>query len=128
MSGGLAAISDVPKTTVYELAKHINRREKVIPQIIIDKAPSAELKPNQKDSDTLPPYEVLDEILYHLLDEGLANDEIAALGFDAKTVSWTIDAIRRSEYKRRQAPPGLKITSRAFGVGWRMPIAAEYEK
>ena len=126
MAGGLAVISDVPKTMVYELAGFINRDEDVIPLEIIERAPSAELKPDQTDQDTLPPYEVLDAILHYYIEDGLSADEIAGKGPDAETVSWVIRAINRNEYKRRQAPPGLKITSKAFGVGRRMPIAAKY--
>ncbi|HEX5131744.1 MAG TPA: NAD+ synthase [Candidatus Krumholzibacteria bacterium] len=126
MSGGLALISDVPKTTVYRLAEMFNREAIVIPRSIIDKAPSAELRPDQKDVDTLPPYEILDPILDLHIEDGLGAAEIAARGYDPTTVAWVIDAVRRNEYKRRQAAPGLKVTSKAFGVGRRFPIAARY--
>jgi NAD+ synthase (glutamine-hydrolysing) len=126
MSGGLSVISDVPKTMVYRLAAHINRTGEVIPPAIIEKAPSAELRPNQTDQDTLPPYDVLDGILHLYVEEGLSEDEMVRKGFDAKTVRWTIRTVNRSEYKRRQAAPGLRVTSKAFGVGRRMPIAARY--
>jgi NAD+ synthase (glutamine-hydrolysing) len=126
MTGGLAVISDVPKTMVYELAHYINEGKEVIPQNIIEKAPSAELKPDQRDQDTLPPYEILDRILHYYMEDGQSADEIKALGFDAETVEWVVRAVQKSEYKRRQAPPGLKVTTRAFGIGRRMPIAAKH--
>jgi len=94
---------------------------------IIEKPPSAELRPEQKDQDTLPPYEILDRILYYYLDRGCSPDEIISKGFDADIVEWVVRAVDRSEYKRRQAPPGLKVTTKAFGIGRRMPIAAKYE-
>ncbi|HET6348917.1 MAG TPA: NAD+ synthase [Candidatus Krumholzibacteria bacterium] len=126
MSGGLALISDVPKTSVYRLAALINRDREVIPRTTIDKVPSAELRPDQKDSDSLPPYEVLDPILDLHLEEGCSADEIVARGYDRATVEWVVRAVRVNEYKRRQAAPGLKITSKAFGVGRRFPVAARY--
>ena len=126
MSGGLCVLADVPKTTVYALANHINRRREIIPVPIIQKPPSAELHPNQTDQDTLPPYDVLDAIIAGYVDEGLSADQIVAAGHDRKTVEWVVQAVNRNEYKRRQAAPGLKVTSRAFGTGWRMPIAARY--
>ena len=127
MSGGLSVISDVPKTMVYELAGYINRQSPVIPQEIINKAPTAELKENQTDQDTLPPYEVLDQILYYYLDEQYSVEDILALDFDPEMVNWVTWAVDRNEYKRRQASPGLKVTSKAFGSGRRMPIAAKFE-
>ena len=126
MSGGLGVIADVPKTMVYELARHMNREREVIPGAIIDKAPSAELRPGQCDQDSLPPYETLDRILELSIDEGRSTEEIVAEGFDAGTVRWVLGAIAATEYKRRQAAPGLKVTSKAFGTGRRMPIAARY--
>ena len=126
MSGGLCVISDLPKTMVYELARFINRQEELIPQEIIAKLPSAELRPNQCDQDTLPPYEVLDQIINLYLNERCSEREIIERVFDAETVRWVIRAIDRNEYKRRQAPPGIKITNKAFGIGRRMPIAAKY--
>jgi NAD+ synthase (glutamine-hydrolysing) len=126
MSGGLAVISDVPKTLVYRLAKYINQKREIIPTEIINKLPSAELKPDQKDQDTLPPYEILDSILNYYLDEGYSSDEILNLDYDENIVKWIINAINRNEYKRRQAAPGLKVTPKAFGIGRRMPIAAKY--
>jgi NAD+ synthase (glutamine-hydrolysing) len=123
MSGGLSVIADVPKTMVYDLANYLNRDREIIPRAIIEKAPSAELKPDQKDQDFLPPYEVLDEILHYYVEEGWSADRIIAQGFVAETVQWVIRTVDRNEYKRRQAAPGLKVTSKAFGVGRRIPIA-----
>ena len=127
MSGGLAVISDVPKTMIYALARYINRREEVIPAAILSKAPSAELRPDQKDQDTLPPYEILDQVLEYYINDGLGWQDIVDRGFDPEVVRWIIRAVDRNEYKRRQAAPGLKITSKAFGSGRRMPIAARYQ-
>ena len=126
MAGGLAVISDVPKTMVYELARWVNRDREIIPMSTIDKPPSAELKPNQKDQDTLPPYEVLDEILRLYIEDNLSARDIIAHGFDEKTVRWVQRRVDLNEYKRQQAPPGLRVTTRAFGVGRRMPIAQKY--
>ncbi len=126
MSGGLAVISDVPKTMVYKIALYINREKEIIPEAIIKKPPSAELKPNQLDQDTLPPYEILDPILQLYIEEGLSRDEIITQGFKPEVVNWVIKTVNRNEYKRRQAPPGLKVTSKAFGLGRRMPIAAKF--
>jgi NAD+ synthase (glutamine-hydrolysing) len=127
MSGGLSVISDVPKTMVYELAGYINRQSPIIPQEIINKAPTAELKENQTDQDTLPPYEMLDKILHYYLDEHYSLEDMLRLDFDPETVSWVIRTVDRNEYKRRQGPPGLKVTSKAFGTGRRMPIAAKFD-
>ena len=127
MSGGLSVISDVPKTMVYELAGYINRQNPVIPLEIINKAPSAELRENQTDQDTLPPYDILDQILHLYLDEHRSLQDILQLNFDPKIVKWVIRAVDRNEYKRRQAVPGLKVTTKAFGSGRRMPIAAKFE-
>ena len=126
MAGGLTVISDVPKTMVYELARWINREKEIIPRSTIEKPPSAELKPNQKDQDTLPPYEVLDEILRLYVEENLSARDIIGRGFDEKTVRWVQRRVDLNEYKREQAAPGLKVTSRAFGLGRRMPIAQKY--
>ena len=126
MAGGLAVISDVPKTTLYELARWVNRKREIIPTSTIEKAPSAELKPNQKDQDTLPPYDVLDEILQLYVEENLSARDIIARGFDEKTVRWVQRRVDLNEYKREQAAPGLKVTSRAFGMGRKMPIAQKY--
>ena len=127
MSGGLSVISDVPKTMVYELAQYINAQTPVIPLEIINKAPSAELRENQTDQDTLPPYDILDRILHYYLDERQSLKDILQLNFDPETVKWVIRAVDRNEYKRRQAVPGLKVTSKAFGSGRRIPIAAKFE-
>jgi NAD+ synthetase len=127
MSGGLAVLSDVPKTMVYRLAEWVNRDGEVVPASIIEKTPSAELRPGQKDSDTLPSYDTLDEILDRYIERGESRDAICGAGFDAATVDWVLSAVRRNEYKRRQAAPGLKVTSKAFGAGRRFPVAARYE-
>ncbi|MGQ9678129.1 MAG: NAD+ synthase [bacterium] len=124
MSGALAVLGDVPKTTVYQLARHINREKEIIPTAIIEKPPSAELRPNQKDQDTLPPYEILDPIISRYFDEGLSPEEIVQQGFASETVMWVIENINRNEYKRRQAPPVIKVTTRL--AGRRLPIAARY--
>jgi NAD+ synthetase len=126
MCGGLAVISDVPKTMVYELAEWINRDREIIPRATIDKPPSAELKPDQRDQDTLPPYEVLDPILQLYVEEQLSGAEIIARGFDEKTVRWVVRRVDLNEYKRAQAVPGLKVTGRAFGVGRKMPVAQRF--
>jgi len=126
MAGGLAVISDVPKTTLYELARWLNRNREIIPISTIEKPPSAELKPNQKDQDTLPPYNILDEILQLYVEENLSARDIIARGFDEKTVRWVQRRVDLNEYKREQAAPGLKVTSRAFGMGRKMPIAHRY--
>lgn len=128
MSGGLAVISDVPKTMVYQLAQYINRTSEIIPNETMEKAPSAELRPNQQDIDTLPKYEVLDEILQYYVNEGDSIHEILRKSNNPDNVKWAIHAVNRNEYKRRQAPPGLKVTPKAFGVGRRMPIAAKYDE
>ncbi|MGQ9688009.1 MAG: NAD+ synthase [Desulfobaccales bacterium] len=127
MSGGLSVIGDVPKTMVYDLARYINRHREIIPLSIIEKAPSAELRPNQKDQDTLPPYDLLDRIIQLYLVEAHSFEEIVDRGFDPDTVRWVLRAIDVNEYKRRQAAPALKVTSKAFGMGRRLPIAARYE-
>jgi NAD+ synthetase len=126
MAGGLAVISDVPKTMVYDFARWMNREREIIPASTIDKPPSAELKPDQKDQDTLPPYPVLDEILRLYVEENLSASDIATKGFEEQTVRWVQRRVDLNEYKREQAAPGIKVTSRAFGVGRRMPIAQNY--
>jgi NAD+ synthetase len=126
MSGGLAVISDVPKTMVYELSGLVNAEKEWIPKRIIEKAPSAELKPNQKDQDDLPPYEILDAVLKGYIEDLKSPDELVQMGFDKKLVENVISKVVRSEYKRQQAAPGLKVTSKAFGYGRRYPIAQRY--
>ena len=127
MSGGLAPISDLPKGMVYDLARHFNRQREIIPSATLTKEPSAELRPDQKDQDSLPPYELLDRVLELYIDQGLDVETIAAREkFPLETVTWIVNAVNRNEYKRRQAPPGLKVTSKAFGCGRRMPIAARF--
>jgi NAD+ synthase (glutamine-hydrolysing) len=123
MAGGLAVISDVPKTMVYQLAGYINRKREIIPHNTIVRAPTAELRPNQTDQDTLPEYEVLDGILKLRVEEQRSVDEIVARGYDRVTVMRVVRMIHANEYKRRQAATGLKVTTRAFGTGRRMPIA-----
>jgi NAD+ synthetase len=126
MNGGLAVISDVPKTMVYRIAKWVNCEREIIPTSSITKAPSAELRPNQTDQDSLPPYEVLDAILEEYVVNLKTTRDIIAMGFDEATVKRVVRLIDFSEYKRRQAAPGLKVTSKAFGVGRRIPIAQRY--
>ena len=127
MCGGLAVISDVPKTMVYELAKWVNREGEVIPRATIQKPPSAELRPDQKDEDSLPPYEVLDDILERYVVGSESINQIVGAGFDDGTVRRIACLIDLNEYKRRQAAPGLKVTSKAFGVGRRIPVAQRYK-
>ena len=126
MAGGLAVISDVPKTMIYQLARWMNRDREIIPKSTIEKPPSAELKPNQKDQDTLPPYEILDQVLQLYVEENLSARDVIERGFDEKTVRWVQRRVDLNEYKREQAAPGLKVTSRAFGMGRKMPIAQRY--
>ena len=124
MCGGLAVISDVPKTLVYRLARYVNSRSPVIPRSTIEKPPSAELRPDQKDSDSLPPYEVLDTILEDYVEDNQSPDAIAAQhGYDPELVRKVVRMVDKSEYKRQQAAPGLKISEKAFGFGRRYPIA-----
>jgi len=127
MSGGLAVIADVPKTMVYRVARWLNasKGREIIPSATLTKAPSAELRPNQTDQDSLPPYEILDDILQRHIEHHQSADEIIAAGFDAATVRRVLMLVRTAEFKRKQAAPGLKVTDRAFGTGWRMPIAAK---
>jgi len=126
MAGGLAVIKDVPKTLVYKLSGYRNSLRQVIPERVFTKAPTAELKPGQKDQDTLPPYETLDAILKAYVEEDKDLAKIIALGFDQETVSKTIGMVDKNEYKRRQSPPGIKITPKAFGRDRRMPITNKY--
>jgi NAD+ synthase (glutamine-hydrolysing) len=128
MVGGLAVISDVPKTLVYRLSRYVNSRRAVIPEASITKPPSAELRPGQMDSDSLPPYEVLDRILEEYVGNLKSAPEIAALtGYDGKVIEFVIGLINRSEYKRQQAAPGIRISTKAFGIGRRFPIAARHQ-
>lgn len=137
MNGGLAVIADVPKTRVYSICHWLNQCPEIIsnylgknigeiiPENVLTKAPSAELKPGQVDQDSLPAYEILDDILHRLVEKHESEAEIAAAGHDPETIARVIKLVTRAEFKRRQAPPGLKVTDRAFGTGWRMPIAAK---
>jgi len=127
MSGGLAVISDVPKTMVYDLANYINKKTEVIPRAIIEKPPSAELKPDQVDQDTLPPYPILDKILHDYIEELYSVEEIIHSGFDRETVRWIARMVEKNEYKRKQAALGLKVTTKAFGIGRRIPIASKVD-
>ncbi len=127
MCGGLAVISDLPKTLVYKLAKWINRKKEIIPWETIEKAPSAELKPNQKDQDTLPDYEILDQILELYVDQSISVSSIIAKGYDKDLVKWIASRVEMNEWKRWQSAPGLRVTSKAFGVGRRIPIAHRYK-
>ncbi|HMB81111.1 MAG TPA: NAD+ synthase [Vicinamibacterales bacterium] len=126
MSGGLGVIADVPKTMVYKVSRWLNdaKGRAIIPEPILTKAPSAELRPDQTDQDSLPPYDVLDDILQRHIEQHQPAGEIVAAGFDPATVSRVLRLVRGAEFKRKQAAPGLKVTDRAFGTGWRMPIAA----
>lgn len=126
MCGGLSPLGDVYKLKVYSLARYINRSEEIIPNVIIDKAPSAELRPNQKDSDSLPEYSVLDEILYQYIEERKHASEIITQGYDQSTVYKVIGLVNRNEYKRFQAPPILRVSTKAFGQGRKMPLVAKY--
>lgn len=126
MNGGLAVISDVPKTRVFSLCHWLNRQREIIPNNILTKPPSAELKPGQLDQDSLPPYDILDDILERLIHRHESAQKIIRAGHDSATVHKVIKLVTRAEFKRKQAPPGLKITDRAFGTGWRMPIASRW--
>ena len=131
MAGGFAVIKDVPKTLVYQLAQYRNDHgspRNAIPQSVIEKAPSAELKPDQTDQDTLPPYDLLDGILKAYVEEDRSYADIVDMGFDSETVLRVIAMVDRNEYKRRQAPPGVKITPRAFGRDRRLPIVNRYRQ
>ena len=128
MAGGFAVLKDVPKTLVYDLSHYVNSRgpKPVIPDYIITRAPSAELRPDQRDQDTLPPYSVLDAILEAYIEKDMSAESIIEMGFPAETVRWVIHRVDSAEYKRRQSPPGIKITPRAFGRDRRMPITNKY--
>jgi len=127
MAGGFAPIKDCSKLLVYRLCAWRNAQSQVIPARVIERPPSAELRPGQKDTDSLPPYEVLDPILESFIEEDLSVDQIAARGFDRATVGRILDLVKRNEYKRRQAPPGVRVSSRAFGRDWRYPITSGYK-
>jgi NAD+ synthase (glutamine-hydrolysing) len=126
MAGGFAVLKDIFKTTVYELSRYRNLLGPAIPERVLEKPPSAELKPGQKDEDSLPPYEELDPILRGYVEEDLTPEELVAAGHRPETVARVIQLVDRSEYKRRQSPPGVKITPRAFGRDRRMPITNRY--
>jgi len=126
MCGGLAVISDLPKTLVYELARWINRKQEIIPNATMEKPPSAELRPNQTDQDSLPPYDQLDAVLALYIEENLPIREIVSRGYDEALVHRITSLVDRNEYKREQAAPGLKVTGRAFGMGRRLPIAQRF--
>lgn len=126
MNGGLSVLGDVYKTQVFELAKYINRNGELIPKNIITKPPSAELRPDQKDSDSLPDYDILDKILYKYIEERMGPKEIIAMGFDEALVNRILKLVNTNEYKRYQTPPILRISTKAFGMGRRMPIVAKY--
>ena len=126
MAGGFAPLKDCNKSLVYELARYRNRQTAAIPERVISRAPSAELRPDQKDTDSLPPYEVLDPILEAFIEDDLSVDQIAGAGFDRVTVGRILGMVKRNEYKRRQAPPGVRISRRAFGRDWRYPITSGY--
>ncbi|MBI5038164.1 MAG: NAD+ synthase [Nitrospirae bacterium] len=132
MAGGFAVIKDVPKTLVYELARYRNMRGQEglspIPERVLVKEPTAELRPGQKDTDSLPPYEILDPILHAYVEEDRSVKEITAMGYREETIARVVSMVDRSEYKRRQAPPGIKITPRAFGKDWRVPITNRYKR
>jgi NAD+ synthase (glutamine-hydrolysing) len=130
MAGGFSLLKDVPKTLVYELVDFVNKRGErpVIPEYIVTRPPSAELRPDQKDQDTLPPYSVLDEILEAYIEKDMSANAIAEAGFPAETVRWVVNRVDSAEYKRRQSAPGIKITSRAFGRDRRMPITNKYHR
>jgi len=126
MAGGFAPLKDCTKTLVYQLARYRNGLEPVIPERVLTRAPTAELRDNQKDSDSLPPYDVLDEILEAFIEKDFSVEQITALGFERATVVRVLQMVKRAEYKRRQAPPGVRVSSRAFGRDWRYPITSGY--
>jgi len=126
MAGGFAPLKDCSKTLVYELARYRNTVSKVIPERVITREPTAELRFNQKDTDSLPPYDILDPILEAFIERDLSVDQIAELGFDRQTVYEVLGMVKRNEYKRRQAPPGVRVSRRAFGKDWRYPITSGY--
>jgi NAD+ synthase (glutamine-hydrolysing) len=127
MAGGFGVLKDVTKTMVYRLCNYRNSLSKVIPERVINRAPSAELRPNQTDQDSLPPYDVLDAILEAYVEQDLSLTEIVAMNYSEADVRRVVSLIRHNEYKRRQSPPGIRITRRAFGKDWRYPVTAKYQ-
>jgi NAD+ synthase (glutamine-hydrolysing) len=127
MAGGFAPIKDCSKSLVYELARYRNTLGEAIPERVITRPPSAELRPHQKDTDSLPSYDILDPILSAFIEEDLSVAEITERGFDRKVVIRVLEMVKHNEYKRRQAPPGVRISSRAFGRDWRYPITSGYK-
>jgi len=128
MCGGLSVISDLPKTRVYEVSRWINREREIIPWPTIEKPPSAELRPDQQDQDTLPEYDILDGILELFVEQGKSVGEIVAAGYSEEVVCWVLRRVELNEWKRHQAAPGLKVTSKAFGMGRRMPIVQKFRE
>jgi NAD+ synthase (glutamine-hydrolysing) len=126
MNGGLSVLGDVYKTDVFRLARYINKDGEVIPENSITKPPSAELRPHQKDTDSLPEYDILDEILYQYIERRLGPKELVKMGFEKSIVDRILKLVNTSEYKRYQTPPILRVSSKAFGMGRRMPIVARY--
>jgi NAD+ synthase (glutamine-hydrolysing) len=126
MAGGFAPLKDCTKTLVYQLANYRNGISPAIPERVIARPPTAELRDNQKDSDSLPPYDVLDAILEAFIEKDFSVEQITALGFDRPTVVRVLEMVKRAEYKRRQAPPGVRVSGRAFGRDWRYPITSGY--
>lgn len=127
MAGSISVIGDVYKSKAYDLARYINRNKEIIPKNTIEKAPSAELRPDQKDSDSLPPYDLLDQVLFHYIEEEKSKEEIVALGFDESLVNRVVKLVNNAEFKRYQAPPILRISPKAFGPGRSMPLVAVYQ-
>jgi NAD+ synthase (glutamine-hydrolysing) len=126
MCGGLSVIGDLYKTEIFELCNYINRNQEIIPIHILQKEPSAELRPNQKDSDSLPAYEILDQIIYYYIEERLGPQQIIQKGFEAQLVQKTLRMINMNEWKRWQAPPVIRLSKKAFGPGRRVPISGKY--
>jgi NAD+ synthase (glutamine-hydrolysing) len=127
MAGGFAPLKDCSKTLVYRLAHYRNAISSMIPQRVLERPPSAELRDDQRDTDSLPPYDVLDPILEAFIEDDCSVDQIVARGFDRATVGRILGMVKRAEYKRRQAPPGIRISPRAFGRDWRYPITSGFE-
>ena len=127
MAGGFAVLKDVSKTMVYRLCRYRNTRGKVIPERVITRAPSAELRPDQTDQDSLPPYDILDAIMEAYVEHDIALEEILDMNFAEGDVRRVVQLVRQNEYKRRQSPPGVRITPRGFGKDWRYPLTARYQ-